>query len=69
MDGIDLIQGQRVSYKISDDIFGEGKVVGKSKNDSIVVGGEYIIEPDVPINNGVYNYTHFTCFEIYLTKI
>jgi len=61
-------QNQRVKFSIGD-LNGTGKIVGKSLTDQPIIGGTYIIEPDVPITNETYNYTHFVSPEIYLTKI
>ena len=61
-------QGQRVEFKIGD-LIGKGKIVGKALTEQPIIGGTYIIEPDEPISNEVYDYTHFATQEIYLTLI
>ena len=61
-----LKQGQRIRYVISD-LTGYGKIVGIASNSLPIIGISYIIEPDVPINNEVYQYTHFVAFENQLT--
>ncbi len=58
-------QGQRVEFKIGD-LKGEGKIVGKALTEQPIIGGTYIIEPDEPISNESYDYTHFALQEIYL---
>lgn len=63
-----IIQGQRVEFNIGD-LKGTGTVVGKALTDQPIIGGTYIIEPDNPISNEVYNYTHFVAPEINLTLI
>jgi hypothetical protein len=64
----ELKQGQKVSFKIAD-LEGTGKIVGKALNDQPIIGATYIIEPDQPINNEVYGYSHFIAQQIYLTLI
>lgn len=56
-------QGQRVEFNVHDKLQGVGKIVGKAKEDLPIVGGTYIIEPDEPIINESYPYTHFVLFE------
>ena len=62
-----LKNDQRVSFNRAG-LVGEGKVVGLIGSFPIT-GGRYIIEPDKPINNEVYDYSHFVCDEIDLTVI
>jgi len=64
----ELKQNQRVKFSIGD-LNGTGKIVGKSLTNQPIIGGTYIIEPDEPIQNKTYDYTHFVSPEIYLTKI
>ncbi len=63
-----LKQGQKISYKIGD-LIGTGKIVGMALNEQAIIGGTYIVEPDSPINNNTYEYSHFVSPEAYLTKI
>lgn len=58
---------QRVSFN-KGGISGEGKVVGLV-GEFPITGGRYIIQPDKPINNEVYDYSHFVCDEIDLIAI
>ena len=44
-----------------------GKVCGKV-SEQPVIGGMYIIEPDVSIYSDIYPYTHFVMPEIQLTR-
>lgn len=60
---LDLKQGQRVEYNV-DNLHGFGKIVGKANNGAPIIGCSYIIEPEIPIYNDVYQYTHFICYEI-----
>ena len=61
-------QGQRVTFNVAF-LKGSGKIVGLSTIGVPVLGRGYIIEPDLPIANQDYNYSHFVCFELYLTPI
>lgn len=63
-----LKQGQKVEFHIGD-LTGTGKIVGKALNDQPIIGGTYIIEPDTPIRNEVYDYTHFVAQENQLILI
>lgn len=62
----DLKQDQKVSF-IIDGTKATGKVVGKANNGHPFIGSLYIIEPDIPIRNDVYDHTHFVMFENQLT--
>ena len=64
----ELKQDQRVKFHIGD-LTGEGKIVGKALEELPIIGGTYIIEPDQPIKNEVYDYTHFVAQEIQLILI
>jgi hypothetical protein len=55
----DLKQGQRIKYDVNEEVRGTGTIVGKATNNVPILGGIYIIQPDIPINNGMYNYSHF----------
>jgi hypothetical protein len=59
----ELKQGQRVKFHIGD-LMGEGKIVGMALVEQPIIGGTYIIEPDQPIKNEVYDYTHFVAQEV-----
>lgn len=63
-----LKQGTKVEFNVGT-LKGTGKIVGLSQIPQAVIGQGYIIEPDILINNEVYNYSHFTCFEINLKEI
>ena len=58
----EIKQGERVEFKIAD-LTGKGKVVGKAMNELPIIGATYIIEPDEPISNEVYDYSHFVANE------
>lgn len=47
-------------------IKGTGKVVGVANSAQAVIGHSYIIEPDSPIKNQTYPFTHFVCFEVHM---
>ena len=64
----DLKQGQRIKFQIGD-LIGTGKIVGKALINQPIIGGTYIVEPDQPIINETYDYTHFVAHEINLTLI
>lgn len=53
-----LKQGTRVEYDVQT-LKGKGTIVGMSVNELPIIGATYIIEPDEPIQNEVYDYTHF----------
>jgi len=55
----DLKQGQRIKFDVDGNLKGTGTIVGKSVNDMPIIGGTYIIEPDIDIINDVYQYSHF----------
>lgn len=63
-----LKQGTRVEfgYQI---IKGKGTIVGLATDGQPIIGKFYIIEPDDPINNKAYNYTHFCLYECYFKVI
>lgn len=61
-------QDEKVSYD-NGVVKGTGKVVGIATNGQAVIGKSYIIQPDVPITNETYPYTHFTIFEIHLKSL
>ncbi len=61
-------QGQKVSYQIGN-LSGTGKVVGMALTEQPVIGGTYIIEPDEPISNEAYEFSHFVAQEIYLKAL
>ena len=65
---IELKQGQRVEFNLGT-LNGTGTVVGKAMSDQPIIGGTYIIEPDEPIRNEVYDYTHFVAQQINLILI
>jgi len=58
----DLKQGQRIEFKV-DQLEGFGKIVGKANNGQPIIGSLYIIEPEVPITNEIYPYSHFALWE------
>lgn len=61
--GNELKQDTRVQYNINDKISGEGKVCGiVASNDP---SGEkvYIVQPDAPINNEGYGFSHFAAYQ------
>lgn len=55
----ELKQGTRIKYNINNELKGTGKIVGVAHNDLPIIGVTYIIEPDTPIKNEVYDYSHF----------
>ena len=61
----EIKQGQRVEFKIGE-LKGKGKVVGKSMNYLPIIGTTYIIEPDEPLSNESYDYSHFVANETQL---
>ena len=63
-----LKQEQRVHFEMGN-IVGDGKIVGVCTTEMPILGYKYIIEPDQPITNEVYPYSHFTIFQNQLTKI
>lgn len=65
---MDLKQGTRIEFEIAD-LKGEGTIVGLATTGHPIIGKTYIIEPDVPINNEVYDYTHFVAWESQFKEI
>jgi len=65
---MDLKQGTRVEYDIQT-LKGKGTVVGVAVVDQPICGKCYIVQPDEPIRNEVYDYTHFVAWEIQLKTI
>jgi hypothetical protein len=63
-----LKQGQRVSCTVTG-LTVTGVVCGKAQNDQPIIGGAYIIQPDTPISNDVYPYSHFVMHENLMKKI
>jgi hypothetical protein len=62
-------QNQKVEFNIPASVSGYGKIVGVATNGDPILGRTYIIEPDSPISNEAYQYSHFVCFETYLKPI
>jgi len=60
-------QDQRVAFN-NGVVKGTGKVVGVALNDQPLIGATFIIEPDEPITNSAYPYTHFVCAELHLKE-
>lgn len=58
----DLKQNTRIEFNI-DSLKGTGKIVGVATIGLPIIGCSYIIEPDEPIKNEAYEYTHFVAFE------
>lgn len=65
----DLKQGTRVEFDIDGNIKGKGTIVGVATNGAPVIGKCYIIYPDEPICNEVYNYSHFVAWEFQFNVI
>jgi hypothetical protein len=64
-----LQQGQKIEFKITDNLCGTGKIIGIATSGQPVIGITYIIEPDIDISNTEYPYTHFACSEIFIKPI
>jgi hypothetical protein len=60
-------QDQRVAFN-NGVIKGTGKVVGVALSEQPIIGTTFIIEPDEPISNSTYPYTHFVCAELHLKE-
>lgn len=61
-------QGDRVYYD-NGTVSGYGTVCGQSSNSVVLLGATYIIEPDVPFDPSVYDFTHFAMQQLYMKKI
>ncbi len=61
-------QNQRVAFD-NGTIKGTGKVVGVALSEQPIIGATFIIEPDEPITNSTYPYTHFVCTELHLKEV
>lgn len=61
-------QGDRVYYD-NGTVSGYGTVCGQSSSPVVVLGATYIIEPDVPFDSSVYDFTHFVMQQLYMKKI
>ena len=59
---MDLKQGTRVEYN-TQELKGIGTIVGIGMNALPIIGKMYIIQPDNPISNETYDYTHFVAWE------
>src|SRR5688572_965374 len=64
-----LKQGTRITYNIDNSLQGEGEIVGVANNGVPILGIMYIIEPDIPIKNEVYDYSHICVYEYYLKVV
>ena len=66
----ELKQGQRVQYFIDDpkNIL-TGTICGIAGNGVPVAGKTYIVQPDVPHDKEVYDYSHIAVFEVMLNPI
>lgn len=64
-----LAQDTHIRYNVSNDFNGTGRIRGISSNGVAVLGECYIIEPDEPITNPVYPYSHFAVWRNQLTVI
>lgn len=56
--------GTKVKFFPTNEIKGTGKIVGIATNSEVIIGANYIIEPDDNIMNSIYPYSHFVCPEI-----
>ena len=59
----ELKQNTIIFYNINNTLQGYGKIVGQSTIHQPIIGAQYIIEPDIPITNQVYPYSHFAIYE------
>jgi len=59
---IKLKQGTKVKYDVQT-LKGTGTVVGVALIEQAITGSLYIIEPDIPISNDIYNYSHFCAWQ------
>ena len=62
-------QNQRVEYNIPGVMSGTGRIVGCATNGVAILGRGFIIEPDQPISNETYPFSHFVCFENNIKEI
>ena len=58
-----LKQNTIVYFDLDGQFKGYGKIVGQSTIHQPIIGAQYIIEPDIPITNQVYPYSHFAIYE------
>jgi hypothetical protein len=58
-----LKQGTKIKFNSASPIEGTGKIVGVATNAMTFIGRSYIIEPDKPISNETYPYTHCVLYE------
>lgn len=65
---MNLKQGTRVEYDVQT-LKGKGTIVGVAVVEQPISGQCYIIEPDEPIRNEVYDYTHFVAWGVQLKVI
>jgi hypothetical protein len=68
-ENVDLVQGTKVKFDIPGSVSGAGKICGIANNGVVLLGKGYIIEPDVKIENDVYNYSHIVVFEQFFDVI
>ena len=64
----EMKQDQKVTFD-NGVVKGTGKIVGVATNSLPVIGRTYIVEPDQPIKNETYNYSHIAMQEIYIKKV
>jgi hypothetical protein len=64
-----LKQNTRISFDIDGKIKGVGKIVGVTTSEMPMLGYQYIIEPDEPINNEVYEYSHFVAWSTMIKEL
>ncbi len=66
-----LNQDTKVLFRLNGDssMTGVGKIVGVVNQNSSLFGRDYIIEPDQPLENEYYPYTHFVLPEVWFEVI
>jgi hypothetical protein len=63
-----LTQEQKIEFD-NGAVKGTGKICGIASEGVPVLGKAYIVQPDEPIKNEVYDYTHIVIHEVYLNPI
>jgi hypothetical protein len=58
-----LTQGTRIGFNLDGKTRGTGMIVGVALSTLPVIGYTYIVEPDIPITNETYPYSHFVANE------
>jgi len=60
-------QGDRI-YFDNGSVKGFGTICGQSSNPVVLLGATYIVQPDIPFDPNIYDFTHFSIQQLYIKK-